>query len=198
MTRDSSPLHEQTSLQLLSLAIQEQETNVGELSNLYKEAAKSSQSSQSGNPISDELREKLNDMRETVVNGENSIENELKIIASSSSANNMEESLEKQELVKNITVMEKTLLQVKKKREESEALLNNYNSAIGQAVDSLRLTQSYGARMSALLFLAIAMFALTVMIIFHDKYTIYGVIIVIGCGIVSLYHSVRYMINKWA
>ena len=78
MTRDSSPLHEQTSLQLLSLAIQEQETNVGELSNLYKEAAKSSQSSQSGNPISDELREKLNDMRETVVNGENSIENELK------------------------------------------------------------------------------------------------------------------------
>ena len=79
MTRDSSPLHEQTSLQLLSLAIQEQETNVGELSNLYKEAAKSSQSSQSGNPISDELREKLNDMRETVVNGENSIENELKI-----------------------------------------------------------------------------------------------------------------------
>lgn len=195
MTRDSSPLHEQTSLQLLALAIQEQETNVGELSNLYKEAAKSSQS---GNQISDELRKKLNDVRESVVNGENSIENELKIIASRNKANDMEESLEKQELVKNISVMEKTLLQVKKKREESEALLQNYNSAIGKAADSLRLTQSYGARMSALLFLAIAMFALTVMIIFHDKYTIYGLIIVIGCGIVSLYHSVRYLIKKWA
>ena len=194
MTRETQPLADHTSAQLLAMAIQEHQENVGKLHTLNIELAKTRSK---GTAPPTELQEKVESLNKIVKSSEASIRSELNVMANDTKHIEDSDSMEENELVKNVTLMENTLRKVKEKRIESENLLSSYNSAVGKAAGSLRASQSYGARMAALLFLAIAMLFLTFMIVFHNRFSTYGVIIIVGCGIVSLYHFLRYIMRQW-
>lgn len=194
MTRDTQPLADHTSAQLLGMAIQEHQENVGKLHALNLELAKARAK---GATPSSELQDEITNLKRIIKTSESSIRSELNVMAHETKHMENSDSTEENELVKNVTLMENTLQKVKEKRIESEKLMRSYESAVGEAAGSLRASQSHGARMSALLFLAIAMLFLTFMIIFHNRFTTYGLVIVVGCGIISIYHFLRYLMRQW-